>query len=117
MFLVIGTPDCKFCIDAKNVLNSNSLEYIYYDLSLKYGESWRDIFTYFKACPSVPNNRQPRGIPIIFRFTGIVPQTETPVFELPTDPLEWSADWEYIGGIFDLEDYLDTVLDGIDDNY
>lgn len=101
-FLIFGTPTCGFCSDAKQLLNENSLRYVYYDLTLKYGESWRDVFGFLGNTFDLV---KPNRIPIIFQAKG------DPVegFTFPDTAEELQQHWTYVGGFFELEELVEDM--------
>ncbi len=96
-FLILGTPDCKFCLETKNLLNKHNLKFLYVDLALEFGQDWRQIFGILK---SVLNNQ--RTIPIIGVYnniTDIIPKIDSCMFNNLDS-------WNLIGSYFDLEEYI-----------
>jgi len=125
MFLILGTSECKFCLESKKLLDDTGLEYTYVDLGLKLND-WRSIFTTLK---SILNTQ--RTIPIILQDKNgaekcrtIVPtmtSTPTPVPEdLTVESLHQSG-WTLLGSFFDLEELVNELRDNesidISDNY
>lgn len=123
MFLILGTSECKFCLESKKLLDDTGLEYTYVDLGLKLND-WRSIFTTLK---SILNTQ--RTIPIILQDKNgaekcrtIVPtMTPTPVpADLTVESLHQSG-WTLLGSFFDLEELVNELRDNesidISDNY
>lgn len=113
MFLILGTSECKYCHEAKKLLNNLNLKYIYIDLVLKYGDNWRSIFTLLK---SILNTQ--RSIPIIFKDAIGAEKTNTDKIVLDQNSEINFADWQLVGTFFDLQDLIDDTLDlSISDDY
>lgn len=104
MFLILGHEKCKYCTQAKELLNANSIEFIYESLFLKYGEeNWRSVFTVLKD-----KIKDQKSIPIVFTCDN----DETTV---NLDNLNES--WKLVGTYQDLVSYVDNMQLTIDDNY
>jgi glutaredoxin len=104
MFLILGTSECKFCYEAKRLLDENSLKYTYIDLSLKL-DDWRSIFSILKSILGPQ-----KTIPIIFKET----EDASTVTELTLEELQRGR--KLIGGFTDLKDYIEDQEITID-NY
>lgn len=107
MFLILGTSECKFCLESKKLLDSLNLKYTYVDLLLKFGDDWRCIFLVLDKVLL-----KQKSIPIIFH--NFKEQTEVPV--LTPQGLE-DAGWKLIGTYFDLQDHVEDLDLSISDNY
>jgi len=105
MFLILGTGDCKFCHEAKRLLEENGLKYTYIDLSLKL-DDWRSIFG---TLTSILGPQ--KTIPIIFKTALASADTEA---ELTVDSLQ-SNGWSLVGGYTDLMDLIESQEITIDD--
>lgn len=116
MFLILGTSECKFCLESKKLLNDSGLKYTYLDLSLKFGDGWRCIFNLLKSILG-----KHKTIPIIFQLDegdtnagsdnyGQVPEELTP------EELE-KRGWSYVGTFFELEELVDDLGISINDDY
>lgn len=105
MFLILGTSECKYCLESKKLLDSLSLKYTYVDLSLKFGDNWRSIFNTLKSILGTQ-----RTIPII--FTNNTDEN----CDLTPEALK-KAGWNLIGDFFSLKDHLDNLDISISDNY
>lgn len=111
MFLILGTSECKYCIEAKKLLETHSLKYMYIDVSLKLGVNWRSIFVTLKT---ILNGQ--RSIPIIFKLK------EHPMEPIePVEPADYTPallnQWDLLGSYFELEDSLDDDPLSIDNDY
>jgi glutaredoxin len=111
MFLILGTLDCKFCIESKKLLDSQHLKYLYYDLTLKYGTEWRSIFNELKSLL-----KSQKTIPIIFRIKTNDSKIEPSVPESFTVE-DLLKEWDFVGSYFDLEDLMDDLDISIDNDY
>jgi glutaredoxin len=98
MYLILGTPECKFCTEAKALLNSKGLKYLYTDL----GANWKDYFTILKPILGLQ-----RTIPIVFQG-GPEPPSDISIEALA------AAGWKIVGTFADLEDHI-TDIDISDD--
>lgn len=107
MFLILGTGDCKYCLESKKLLENNNLNYLYYDLFLRYNTEWRVIFKVLKS-----HLKSQKTIPIIFHS-----KNELPVDLESIDPENLLEDWDLVGNYFDLVDIVDDLDLSIDDNY
>lgn len=104
MFLILGHSKCKFCTQAKELLDECNLEFKYEDLFLKYGEdNWKVVFSNLKG-----RIKEQKSVPIIF----LSEDQETPV---DIDNLD--ERWKIIGTHQDLLRYTDNMDLTIDDNY
>ena len=104
MFLILGHEKCKYCTQAKELLNASNTEFIYESLFLKYGEeNWRSVFTVLED-----KIKDQKSIPIIFTCDD----SETNV---NLENLDES--WKFIGTYQDLVSYIDNMQLTIDDNY
>lgn len=104
MFLILGHEKCKYCTQAKELLNANNIEFMYESLFLKYGEeNWRSVFTVLKD----KINSQ-KSIPIVFTCNDdqITPDLEN-----------LDESWNLVGTYQDLVSYVDNMQLTIDDNY
>jgi len=116
MFLILGTSECKFCLESKKLLNDTALKYTYVDLGLKLSD-WRSIFTTLKSILGAQ-----RTIPIIFQdkngaekgqSMSVVPE------DLTVESLRQSG-WTLLGSFFDLEELINELKDNgpiISDDY
>lgn len=118
MFLVLGTPDCKYCLNAKEELAKAREPYLYLDLKTLYGEGWRAVFTDIKE---IINGQ--RTIPIIFTLKSDQ-EAEGAGAEpvLPNEKLtvENMQAWEYLGVYPVLLDLLEEKARNsisLDENY
>jgi len=91
MYLILGTPQCKYCIEAKKLLERKSLEFIYYDLMQTYGDAWRDVF---KDLNKYIGSQ--RTIPLIFTSDK---NTSSDVLKSIL-----AGEWTFVGDYFKLED-------------
>ena len=82
LFTVYGAKSCPFCLKAKTLLESNNIQFIYYDIE-QYGTR-QDFFNYFRSLNKI--GPLVRTIPVIFN-KGV-----------------------YIGGYTNLEERLDLAL-------
>lgn len=105
MFLVLGTPECKYCLESKQFLDERGLKYTYIDLTIGLGDNWRSIFSDLKSIIGAQ-----RTIPIIFRSedTAKVPDGLTS---------ESLNGWTFVGGYFDLVDLVNESDLSISDDY
>jgi glutaredoxin len=104
MFLILGHTKCKFCNQAKELLNENNLNFKYEDLFLKYGEeNWKNVFSTLRE-----RILDQKSIPIVFMNNN----DETIV-----DLEKLDETWRLIGTYQDLVTYIDNMDLTIDDNY
>ena len=104
MFLILGHEKCKYCTQAKELLNANNIEFLYESLFLKYGEeNWRSVFTVLND-----KIKGQKSIPIVFTCDD----NETKV---NLDNLDES--WNLVGTYQDLVNYVDNMQLTIDDDY
>lgn len=99
MFLILGTSECKYCLESKKLLDSLSLKYTYVDLSLKFEDDWRTIFSILKSILG-----SQKTIPIIFK--GV---EETTVPDALTVESLHALGWTLVGSNFDLEDLINNM--------
>ncbi len=108
LFLIYGTPSCKFCTQAKNMLKDLNLSYIYVNLEDTYGSTWQHVL---KDLLSIIGGSH-RTIPLIFRreiVTTNIPDTKN---------LDTFDGWTFVGDYFRLEDYVENDMPAsIDQNY
>jgi glutaredoxin len=111
MFLILGTPECKYCLNAKEELDKAKESYFYLDLKTLYGEGWRSVFTDLKD--SIGGQRT---IPILFKSRDNIDCTRAPK-DLTAVNME---PWEYLGTFLDLVDLLEEKARlniSLDDDY
>ncbi len=111
-FLILGTPDCKYCHEAKKLLNQHNLQFIYVDLALKFGDQWRTIFDILKD-----KLGSQRTIPIV-----AVSKSDINMPIIRSDMFDSRDSWQLVGNYFDLEEYIRDMNMGndditLDDNY
>jgi glutaredoxin len=118
MFLILSASFCKYCVDAKQILNNNNLKYIDIDINLK-SDNWRSILI---SLSSLTNDR--KSIPIIFQSKDPnaddlqYAQSLTDIlFKSDPDYSDFSAFWTYVGGYTDLQNLIDNIDISIDNNY
>lgn len=109
-FLILGTTECKYCHEAKKLLNQHNLKFIYVDLTLKFGEQWRSIFDVLKD-----KLGSQRTIPIIAVSSSTIELDYTPI--ISPSLFDSDVSWQLVGNYFDLEEYLDSLPITLDDNY
>lgn len=109
MFLILGTPECKYCLESKKLLDSLKLKYTYVDLSLKLGEDWRSIFLTLKTIL-----KGQKTLPIVFQEKssgkGVEPK------DLTIQGLN-DAGWDLLGTFFELEDLVNEMDISLCDDY
>ena len=107
-FLVLGSPECKFCKHAVRTLQLVKKNYKYVDLYDVYGaENWRNVFTDFSTLISGQ-----KSIPLIFKGDLVEKETLTP------EQLKASVTGlEFVGGFKELTELLDDDDDFGDDDY
>ncbi len=98
---MFGTESCKFCKTSKETLDKYKCEYNYVNLSLLYGETWRQVFQ-----DLAPLLNGQRTIPIILYQRS---DTDTD-FTAPLTPDKLSA-WTILGSYNELLRYLDQIID------
>jgi glutaredoxin len=110
MFLILGAPNCKYCVESKKLLESHSLNYLYCDLTLIYGAEWRSIFNDLK-----PLIKSQKTIPIIFHSKNIEDQMLTIPESFQVEDI--LKKWVLVGTFFDLEEHVDNLDISIDNDY
>ncbi len=107
MFLIYGTPDCQFCQKAKILLTDNNLNFTYKDLTDSYTAGWRQVFTDLKS-----TIKGQTKIPLIFKSVA------SGTMLVPIHPLDLDSEtWEFIGGYFELEEFVDSLDINLNDKY
>lgn len=109
MFLILGTPECKYCLESKKLLDSLKIKYTYVDLSLELGDDWRSIFSELKNIL-----KGQKTIPIIFQEK--TPGSGTTPSGLTVKQLSDSG-WNILGTFFELEDLVNDMDISICDEY
>ena len=111
MYLIYGTPDCKYCKYSKDLLDSNKIPYIYVDLTNEYGDDWRIIFSNFKSLNQTT-------IPFIFKTTaGVHFLEDATTLTLQKPELENLKEWKFVGTYFHLIDDVEEIEPDLSDNY
>jgi glutaredoxin len=112
LFLIYGTPSCKFCDKAKTMLSDLNLSYTYVNLEETYGSTWHHVLTDLRQIIGGTH----RSIPLVFRKDS---STTIDIIPPPdTKNLDTFADWTFVGDYFRLEDYVENEMPAnIDQNY
>jgi len=104
MYVILGAPQCKYCNEAKKVLQGKSYKYV--DLTTIYGtEGWRKIFS------DIPAYIGQRTIPLVFVIEGDRDVTVNTHGEL----MDVISEATFVGGFIELIDHLesqDLAMDG-----
>ena len=103
MFLILGTSECKYCLESKKLLDSLSLNYKYIDLLLEYGINWRTIFKTLSL--------KQKTIPIIFHQS-----VDDPII-VGNITIKSLEEWTLLGGYSDLIEFTENQDISISDDY
>jgi glutaredoxin len=133
MFVVLGSPTCKYCTDAKRLLESNdplsNIEYTYIDIPTTFGDEWRSKFAVLKSLIN-----EQKSIPIVFQCIdpSWSSEYEVPSIDIIYNSVQVLIDcinsnrvpgdafqehWKFIGGYTDLQNVVDNLDISIDNNY
>lgn len=99
-FLILGTSNCRYCTQAKILLEDECIKYTYVDLSKFYHpDPWQKIFD-----EDMLSNISQRAIPLIFKAAEDSAETETSTSTLDLSKFT-NGQWEFLGGFQELEEW------------
>jgi len=105
MFLILGSPQCKYCLESKKLLDEAGIHYTYNDLTLEFGDNWRLIFVLLKDILGPQ-----KTIPIVFQSKDVGDREPTlPSVRADYTPEFLLKDWNLVGTFFDLQEVVEEM--------